>query len=337
MTIYDLARRAKLAASTVSRALDPTQHHRVNAATRARIAKLAARLGYRPSRTARALSRGGTDTIAMVLPAHTSYIDYEYYSRVIMAGVQFLTLAHLDLKVHALADQEGRSAVMDLVSRLGVDGIIAVGLPKADHFVLPPGPRTAPIVLLNSYYDPQAASVDADNVMGGRLAAEYFIARGHTKLGMLAGPQDSQNALDRAQGYRAAIRAAKLPVRPQWFVHCRYDVEAGYEAADGLLARRDRPTALFCANDAIATGALRAAQARGLHCPRDLSLIGYDDFMPARLAVPPLTTIAQPVNAMVQAAVQQIIAIIRTGARPSRIIVPVHVVERASVAAPRRD
>lgn len=101
MTIYDLARRAKLATSTVSCALDPAQHHRVNAATRARIAKLAARLGYRPSRTARALSRGGTDTIAMALRAHISYVDYEYYSRIIMAGVQLLAQAHLDLKVHA--------------------------------------------------------------------------------------------------------------------------------------------------------------------------------------------------------------------------------------------
>ncbi len=332
VTIYDIARAAKLAASTVSRALDPAHHERVSDATRARIASIAARLGYQPNRTARALSRGGTDTIAILLPANTRYMDHEYYSRVVMAAVQLLADSHMDLKVHALSPTETRGSLLHLRNALAVDGMIAVGLPTADRFTLSPAEDTPPTILLNSYRDDRLASVDADNAMGGRLAAELFIARGHTQLGMLTGPTDSQNALDRQRGYRDALRAAGLAVRPHWFVPCLYGFEEGFEAAQHLCARRRLPTAVFCANDAIASGALRAFHARGVRCPQDISIIGFDDFLPARYAAPPLTTIAQPVTAMVQAAVQQVLVMLRRATPAVRITVPVHMVERASVA-----
>lgn len=330
-TIYDIARAAHLAASTVSRALDPARQHRISDQTRKHIAQIAAQLGYHPNRIARALSRGGTDTIAIVLPANTHFMENEYYSRVVMDSVHHLAASRVDLKVHALSVAEGSEELARLHQRLSADGIIAVGLPTADHFKISRQAKELPAILFNSYEDPALASVDADNVQGGRLAAEYFIARGHTRLGMLAGPPDSKNALDRQHGYRTALRAAGLPVRAAWFIPCLYGARQGFDAAQVLCARTQRPTAVFCANDDIASGALRAFHERGLRCPRDISVIGFDDFLVARYTTPQLTTIAQPIAEMVRVAIQHILEMMRHGAPVVRMVVPVRLVERASV------
>jgi len=334
-TIYDIARAAHMAASTVSRALDTERPHRISDKTRKHINHIAAQLGYQPNRVARALSCGGTDTIAIVLPANTQFMENEYYSRVVMDSVQLLAASRVDLKVHALALAEGREELAHLHQRLAADGIIAVGLPTADHFKVARHAKPLPAILFNSYEDPALASVDADNVQGGRMAAEYFIARGHTRLGMLTGPHDSKNALDRQQGYRAALLAAGLPVHAAWFVLCLFGAAHGFDAAQSLCARAQRPTAVFCANDDIACGALRAFHAHGLRCPHDISIIGFDDFMVARHTTPQLTSIAQPIAEMARLAIQHILEMTRHGAPVVRMVVPVRLVERASVGAIR--
>ncbi|MCX7002950.1 MAG: LacI family DNA-binding transcriptional regulator [bacterium] len=330
-TIYDIARAANLAASTVSRALDPERQHRISDKTRKHIAQIAAQLGYHPNRVARALSCGGTDTIAIVLPANTQFAENEYYSRVVMDSVHYLAASHVDLKVHALSVAEGHEDLSRLHQQLAVDGIIAVGLSTADHFKVPPHVKKLPAILFSSYEDLGLTSVDADNVQGGRLAAEHFIARGHTHLGMLTGPLDSKNALDRQRGYRAVLQAAGLPLREAWFVPCLYGASPGFDAAQQLCTNRQRPTAIFCANDDIASGALRAFQAQGLRCPHDISVIGFDDFMVARHTTPQLTSVAQPIAEMVRLAIQHILEMMHHGAPVVRMVVPVRLVERDSV------
>jgi DNA-binding LacI/PurR family transcriptional regulator len=161
------------------------------------------------------------------------------------------------------------------------------------------------------------------------------MAHGHTKLGMLTGPLDSKNALDRQKGYRDAIRAAGLPVEEGWFSPSFYGAQPGYEAAQKLFTGTQQPTAVFCANDDIASGALRAFRKRGLHCPRDISVIGFDDFLVARYTTPPLTTIAQSIEEMVRLAIQYILQMMRQSAPVVRMIVPVRLIERESVATIR--
>jgi len=330
-TIYDIARQTGLAASTVSRALDPARQHRVSEVTRRLVAQVAKELGYQPNRFARALSCGGADTIAIVLPSNTPFAENEYYSRIVMGSVHHLATSRVDLKVHGLTAAESQTELSDLHQQLSADGIIAVGLSAADRLKITEQSRSLPIVFFSSYEDAMLSSVDADNVQGGRMAAEYFMAHGHTQLGMLTGPLDSRNALDRQKGYRDAILAAGLAVRDAWFSPGVYGAQPGYEAAQKLLTNKRQPTAVFCANDDIASGALRAFREHGLRCPHDVSVIGFDDFMVARYTTPPLTTIAQPIDEMVRLSVQHTLQMMRHGAPVVRMVVPVRLVERASV------
>ncbi len=248
-----------------------------------------------------------------------------------MGSVQHLVTSRVDLKVHGMNVAESKAELGGLCRQLAVNGLVAAGLSTADHLKPTEQSRTLPLVLFSSYEDAALSSVDADNVQGGRMAAEFFIAHGHTHLGMLTGPLDSRNALDRQKGYRAAILAAGLPVRDAWFSPGVYGAQPGYEAAPRLFASKRHPTAVFCANDDIASGALRAFRERGLHCPRNISVIGFDDFMVARYTTPPLTTIAQPIEEMVRLAVQHILQMMRHGAPVVRMVVPVHLVDRAAV------
>ncbi len=331
----DLARMAGVSAITVSRALSPAGAARVKPATRARIAQLAHKSHFRLNRMARALGGGGTQTIALILPDVETkhFLASAYYTTVVMHALAVLKARQIDLKVHSVRAGAPVALITDLLPQLVVDGLLVAGID-----VRPDVPAHAtcgvPLVLLNCGAALAACVVDADNAAGGRLAAAHFLAHGQRALGMLCGPRTNRNARDRQHGYRAALQARGVPLRPAWFVHSEFGVREGYAAALRILALRQRPTALFCANDELALGALSALRARGLRCPRDLAVIGFDDMPTAQYAEPPLTTIAQPLEAMVRAALDNLLTLIAGGSPPLRTVFPVALVERASVTTP---
>ncbi len=330
-TICDIARRAGVAVSTVSRALNPRTRGRISAATCARIDRIAGQLGYQPNRSARALSRGGSDTIALIIPASAHFAVSEYYARVILGATAALSAHRLDVKLHMLREGEARSSFAYLARLLGVDGLLIAGVAMSDQFTVAENEPRVPVVMINSYEEPRVTTVDADNAAGGRLAAEYLLAHGHRRLGVLAGPRDSYDAMHRVLGFRQRVRAARLALRGEWCVHSAFGEDDGAAAMQRIMRRAVRPTAVFCANDELALGALRTLQRLRLRCPEDVSLIGFDNFLASQHARPPLTTIAQPLEKIVQTAVEYLMKLLH-GVQPvMRVLLPVSLVERASV------
>lgn len=330
-TICDIARRAGVAVSTVSRALNPRTRGRISAATCARIDHIAQELGYQPNRSARALSRGGSDTIAVVVPASAHFAISEYYARVVLGATAALADFGLDVKLHLLRRGEAAQGYTRLARRLGVDGLLIAGVAMEDRFGSDEEAPQVPVVMINSYEDPRVTTVDADNVAGGALAAEYLLARGHRRIGVLAGPEDSFDALHRVFGFARRLREARVSVPAKWSVHSMFGEDEGAEAMRRVLRHAERPTAVFCTNDELALGALRALREARLRCPDDVSLIGFDNFLASQHAQPPLTTIAQPLDKIVQTAVGHLVGLLKEPRPVMRVLLPVTLVERASV------
>src|SRR5207248_1959424 len=136
--------------------------------------------------------------------------------------------------------------------------------------------------------------VTSSNLQGAQAAVEHLIQLGHRRIGFIQGTQGTPSSLRRLAGYRAALEQARVPIDEDLLVPGDYTQAGGRRAMATLLERDQRPTAVFCANDLSAFGALEAAQLRSYAVPGDVSIVGFDDIDEAATSSPPLTTISQP-------------------------------------------
>jgi LacI family transcriptional regulator len=198
-----------------------------------------------------------------------------------------------------------------------------------------------PTVLLNCHErdhrkGAKRASVVPGELLGGFGVTMHLIERGHRRIGFINGEAWIEAAGERLKGYRQALATADIPFDPQLVRSGDWQVAAGYNHALALLDLAQPPTALFCANDLMAIGALDAARERKLAVPRDLSIAGYDDQDVARYTHPPLTTVLLPSYDMGRWAADTLVAQARGGsAATAGIKMECPLVERDSVAGPR--
>jgi len=194
-----------------------------------------------------------------------------------------------------------------------------------------------PTVLLNCHTrDRGRASVVPSELLGGYAATMHLIENGHSRIGFINGEHWIEAAAERLKGYRQALSTADIPFDPVLVRAGDWQVAAGYQHALSLLDLPQRPTALFCANDLMAIGALDAARERNLLVPRDLSIVGYDDQDIARYTHPPLTTVLLPNYEMGRWAADSLIAQCRANQSSKAIIkMECPLVARDSVAPPR--
>jgi LacI family xylobiose transport system transcriptional regulator len=198
--------------------------------------------------------------------------------------------------------------------------------------------RDIPLVLVDPTGDPghTVPSVGAGNWSGGLSATRHLIDLGHRRIAIITGPPQMLSSRARLDGYRAALDTAHLPVDPELIREGDFHVEGGLRHARELLRLPDPPTAIFACNDGTAVGVYQAADEAGWRIPRDLSVLGFDDLLPAPWMIPPLTTIRQPLTEMAAAAANMVVAIARNQP-PSRtrLEVATELVVRGSTASPR--
>jgi LacI family transcriptional regulator len=275
VTIYEVADRAGVSIATVSRALRGSDL--VAAATRLRVRQVAEELRFRPSSAGRALAEGQHAANGIVFPD----LSGPYYAEVVLGYEE--VVAELGRSVLILATG-GRANAADAVLELAgrVDGMVIMGRTVGDDVVARIADTGLPLVLLARQQVGHTDTVTADNEQSARALTEHLLDHGHREIAFLGDPGESPDVAGRYAGFRAALGAAAPDPTP-----CAFDVDAGYTAASALL-RETRPDALFCANDEVALGALRAAE--DLDRP-DLALTGWDDIMAAHYAR--LTTVHQ--------------------------------------------
>jgi LacI family transcriptional regulator len=289
VTIYEVAQRAGVSISTVSRVLRNSDL--VTADTAARVRDAVAELKFTPNRLGRSLAEGQHAASGIVFPDLVG----PYYAEVVLGYEEVasaLGRSVLILATHGRRDAE--TAVLELASR--VDGMAILGRTVSDEIVERIATSGVPLVLIAR--DPAsgwAGAVDSVRTRNVETAAElaaHLAAHGHRRAVFLGDPAGSPDVAGRFAGLTAGLRAAGLPAATP--VPCAIDLAAGEAAARRLLARRSRPHVVVCANDEVALGVHLAAEAAGLRVPDDLAVTGWDDVLAARFAG--LTTVSQPMR-----------------------------------------
>lgn len=318
VSMADVAARAGVSAQTVSRVANGSP--RVDPATRARVEKAMADLGYRMHRAARALRTGQTSTIGLVVSTLASVGN----SRMLQAISEAAAARDYALAVVTVGERGIREAFARLRSQ-GVDG--AVVLNEATELARDAQPPAdLHLVVVDSPADARFSIVQTDHAGGARAATAHLLALGHVTVHHLGGPRGSFAAAERERGWREALADVGLvapePVRGDW------TSASGYSAVAGLTGA----TAIFVANDQMALGALRALADEGRRVPEDVSVVGFDDIADAAEFRPPLTTVRQDFDALGRRAVVALIAAIE-GGDPVAETVPATLVVRQSTAA----
>ena len=311
----EIAARLGVSPSTVSRALRPGTAHLVREDRRKAILALAEDLRFSPNPGARMIRRGVNTSLAVVVPHDENIFFSEYYGRFLSGVLHAAAARNWDVRITTNRRLPGRDCRESLLHQgLDTSGLIYLAEPlTAEDLGSLQGYRR-PLVLAKSALPASAdvaqlalPVVGVDNLAGARAAAGLLVQLGHRRIGLVLGPAGSRDAEERRQGYRAVLEEAALMPPPEWIFAGSFSHETGRAAVDALLRDGRRPTALCCANDEIAFGAIDAIRAAGLRCPEDVSVVGFDDGPWATVARPRLTTVRQPLADLAERAVSLIV------------------------------
>ena len=260
-------------------------------------------LNYRPNVNARALKRGSTEMLGLVLPTITNPFFAEY-----VRALEVAAAAHGYVMVVATSDaneaQETR-IVSDLANR-HVDGLLisTVLPPSGFRAIMLPGRPTVLIDCATPFAGYTAVGPDSRDA--ARLLVDHLITvHGHQSIALIMGLPSGPVPEPREQGWSDAFRSHDLPPGP--VVRTTFSRRGGYEAAVQLLSWPTRPHAIFAASDELSTGALKAIREAGLRCPDDIAIVSYDGTMESEYCSPPLTVARQPIRAMAEAAVSAVL------------------------------
>jgi LacI family transcriptional regulator len=290
VTMADVAREAGVSLMTVSRVINNKGD--VSPTTRQHVLEVVEQLGYRPSGIARGLATHRTGTLGLVV------IDVAnpFFADVARGAEQHAYAEGYNVFLcNTDEDPLQEVAVLQSLEEKRVDGVVLCSSRLgASELQAALAPHPAAVLVNRRLEGNGVGSVLIDDETGGWMATQHLLHAGRRAIGFLAGPPASHSGRERAKGYRAALAAAGLPYNPAWTSHCSPVVQGGQETAGELLTTYPELTALFCYNDLVAVGALRACADLGRQVPDDLAIVGFDDISLAALVTPPLTTCHVP-------------------------------------------
>ena len=332
VTSRDVARLAGVSQPTVSRALrtDP----RISAATRRRVEAAARALGYVPSEVGRSLRTRSTRQVAMVAD-----LANQIYPALVPALHDALGDAGHRLVV--IAERPERPELSSVLERLrdgSSDGVVLTTTLLRSGMPVELERHGVPFVLLNRTSEVvDADCVTVDNAGGARRMGELLVGLGHRRIGAILGPSDTSTGRDRERGFRDALTAAGLDLDPALVRHGEFAAATGTHAVADLLATARPPTALFCANDNIAVGALAQLHRAGVAVPADMTVVGFDDLEVAGWPWIELTTVHSPLATMARSAATLLLQRLAADAplAPRHDVHEARIVERSSHAPPK--
>ena len=289
-TIYDVAERAGVAISTVSRVLNNSRD--VSDATRETVLQAIRDLQFRPNRTAKNLAQRSTPTIAVAVPTFTTPFHNE-----LLKGVRSqLDEEEVDLLLCDLDWEAPKATLRNFLARGAMDGLLLAGLPIDEEIGEELKTLGSPIVLIGAQWE-KMDSFFWEEEAGARLATRHLLDLGHERIGFITTPHENRLRNARVRGYREVLEAAGLDFDENLIAYGRtkkhdgFSEEAGYEAMQDLLELDNPVTAVFASSDVQAIGAWQAIRKDGKEVPDDFSLVGYDDIKVSRFIG--LTSVAQ--------------------------------------------
>ncbi|ENM3950211.1 LacI family DNA-binding transcriptional regulator [Vibrio cholerae] len=299
-TIKHVSEHAGVSQATVSRVINGTS--RVSHDKKLKVEKAIKELGYRPNSIAQALASSRTGSVGIVVPE----LGGPFYSGILHCLEENLRRFgyHAIVTAGSNTEQGQRESVEFLLGRR-VDALILHVQHLSDDYLISLEEQGIPVVLVNRFIPEMYRScIDIDNELGGKLATQYLLQKGHTEIACITGPLDKSDARGRLQGYRRALEDAGLEYNEALVSEAGFTEETGGIATKKLLKRDCRFTAIFASNDHMAFGAFEVLREAGYFIPNDISLVGFDDNIFARYLTPSLTTINFPIEQMSIEAVQ---------------------------------
>jgi LacI family transcriptional regulator len=310
-TINDVAAMAGVSKRTVTRVINRSS--KVSNATRARVEKIIEELNYAPNRQARGLAAARSFLVGLVYDVPTLFIND------IQKGILgIIEDEGYELVVHACDYPSERliENITRFVNRAHLDGVIILppvadiaGIGKALEEV---GCRYVRVT--SEVSDESRRLVVTDYLSAISEMTRHLVELGHREFGHISGPLNQMSARKRHESFSQALANHGLELSPDMVVEGAYTYDSGVDAAKELLSRERRPTAIFAANDEMAFGVLKVAHQLGVKIPEDLSLVSFDGTPFSTFAVPSLSTIIRPTDAMAELATQKMLAQINEGA-----------------------
>lgn len=336
-TLKDIAMEVGVHVSTVSRALNPETRHLITDEIAERIMQASKRLSYRPNPAAYSLRTNRTMTVGIVVPDITNSIFPP-----IIRGIEDVLSpqGYAALVVNTDLKRKREAAAIAALSARGVDGLVVASAEREDAVLSALDRQGTPVVTVNRRTDDAAvSSVINDEVDGVRRMLGYLVGLGHRHIATIAGNQKASTGQRRYDAFLRNAVEMGLQIDPEQIVFAKAFLEAeGERCMEQLLSSGAPFTAVLCANDRIAIGAIDALRRNGLSCPADISVTGINDMAMVDCIDPPLTTVRIQHYKVGQAAGQLLLERMNSGdasLRPQHLVLPVEVVVRASTAGPR--
>jgi LacI family transcriptional regulator len=326
-SITDVAKRANVSITTVSRVMSGSSHP-VNEETRARVIKAAKELNYSPSALAKAMVTRDTRIVGVIIG---DAIDP--YFAAIVRGVEDVAREHGYLVIVCNSDRvpEIETKYLSTLHDYRVDGVIFAGggltnaeyLKEVNEKLESFQSRGASVVTLSEHLFP-SLQVVVDNELAVRDAAEYLFELNHQRVAYISGPDNLKTSELRLNGYRAALEARGLALDPNYVLPGKYTYESGQAVVEHFIKLENQPTAIVASNDLMAIGCIVGLKQAGYRIPHDVSVIGIDNITPAEFVDPPLTTIGLPLYEQGATGMEYLVKLRNEEVPPDKTIVLPH-------------
>jgi LacI family transcriptional regulator len=291
VTIKDIARLAQVSHTTVSRALNDSPL--INIETKEKIKRIANEMGYTPNFSAKSLVMDRSYNIGLFFSTLQTGTSAGFFYETVR-GVNSIVREGYNMVVRGIDDYEHFRSI----HRKSFDGVIVMSQSsKDDPFLRHLADADIPHIVLNRRVEGlKGMNILSDDRQGAYKAVAHLIGQGHRRIAIIEGKEGFQSTTERKDGYLKAMSDNGIECEPQYQVQGNYDLKSGYTAMRKLLKVNPRPTAVFCLNDDMAVGAMKAIAEEKLTVPGDISVVGFDDSMFSAFLSPALTTVKRPIE-----------------------------------------
>jgi len=333
-TALDVAVLANVSQSAVSRTFTPGAS--VSEKTKSKVLLAANKLGYRPNAIARSLSTNQSRIIALVM----SYLENQFYPLVIEHLSQELQKQgyHVLLFIGQTNNFDADSILLDIL-QYQVDGIVMASATLSPNLAKNCAAAGVPVVLFNRISSisksnlTSTSSVTTDNYKGGKMVAKTLVERGYQKIAFISGLENSSTSIQRENGLREGLAEFNLEICLRSVGN--YDFNQAKDATRELFESKNRPDAIFVANDHMAIATMDVIREElQLRIPEDIGIIGFDNIPQANWQSYQLTTMSQDVNQMVLSTVGVLLNQIQHAIKPEHIVIPCEIIERNTLRRP---
>lgn len=286
VTIKDIAKLANVSHTTVSRALNNSPY--INSETKARIKALAKELNYVPNYNAKSLVLLKSYIIGVFFSSISEGTSDTFFHEIVK-GLNKVMDKKYNLVIRGIDNYEYSHPI----DNKNVDGVIVVSQSKNDDsFIQTIIEKNIPMVVINRAINEEGiVNILSNDTKGSYDAVEYLIHNNHKKIGLIQGNMEFESSTYRKKGYIMALEKNNIKINNDYILSGKYTLESGYDNMKKLLKLKNRPTAVFCANDDIAVGAMKAVFESGLSVPEDISIIGFDNSNFCNYVTPTLTSV----------------------------------------------